>query len=152
MSNFPFLQLTSLPLSQQSSHRLTREYHHPSRETFRFRPLPPFPQRTSRSSQMVRFEIKSRTAVQVWYFFLAKMTSSTIGMLSPSSMVAPSSQRRPPSKKPSNGYPPFHHGTQLSSSATVNHWSRPSRTLTQLTCLSFICRLPRQYSPCLNQS
>ena len=34
-------------------------------------------------------------------------------------IVAPSRQRRPPSKKPSNGYPPFHHGPQLSSSTTA---------------------------------
>ena len=33
----------SLPSSQQSPHQLTRECHHPSREIFRFKPLPPPP-------------------------------------------------------------------------------------------------------------
>ena len=104
---FPFLHGTSLPLPEQSSHHLSRECHHPS--TFRFKPLPPFPQRTSRSSQMVRFEMETPTAVQVWYS-LAKMTSSTSGMLPQAPIVAASRQRRPPSKKPSNGCPSFHHG------------------------------------------
>ena len=43
-------------------------------------------------------------------------------------IVAPSRQRRPPSKKPPNGYPPFHHRPLLSSSAFANHWSRPPST------------------------
>ena len=82
----------------------------------------------------------------------AKMTSSTSGMLSRAPIVAPSRKRRPPSKKPTNGYPPFHHGPQLSSSATANHCFRPSGTLIRLTRLSSNCRLQRQYSPCLNHS
>ena len=43
VSSFPFHHGTNHPLSQQSSHQLTREYHHPSREIFIFKPLPPFP-------------------------------------------------------------------------------------------------------------
>ena len=35
------------PHSQQSSHQLTRECHHPSRQTFRLKPLPPSPSRLS---------------------------------------------------------------------------------------------------------
>ena len=142
MSSFPFLHGKSLPLSQNSSHQLTREYHHSSRETFHFKPLSPFPQRTSRSSQMVRFEMESSTMVPAWWSS-AKMTSSTSGMLSQAPIVVHFRQRRSPSKKPSNGYPPFHHGTQLSSSATANHWFRPSATLTQLTRLSSNYRLQR---------
>ena len=59
-------QGTILSTSQQSSHQLTRECHHPSRETFRFKPLPPSPQQTSKSLQMVRFKVESRTAMPVW--------------------------------------------------------------------------------------
>ena len=49
----------------------------------------------------------------------------------------------PPSKKLSNGYPPFHHGPHLSSSVTANHCLRPSVRLPQLTRLSYNCRLQR---------
>ena len=79
-----------------------------------------------------------------------KMTSYTSGLLPRVPIVFPSRLRRPSSKKPYNDYPPFHHGLQLSSSATVNNW--PSTALTQLTRLSPNCCYQRQYSPCQNQS
>ena len=68
-------------------------------------------------------------------------------MFSRVAMISPSIQRRPPLEKPSNGYPPFHHGSRLSSSATLSHWSRPSAMLIQLTRLSSNSRLLRKYSP-----
>ena len=102
--------------------------------------LTSIPKRTFRSSQMVPLKMKSMTAVPVWKTS-AKMTSSTSGMHPRAPIVAPSRQRRLPSKKLSNGYPPLHHEHQLSSSATANHWSKPSTMLTQLTHLSTNCRL-----------
>ena len=67
-------------------------------------------------------------------------------------ILAHSRQRRPPSRKASNGYSPFHHGQQLSWSATGNHCFSPSATVTQLTHLSSNCRLQRQYSLCRDKS
>ena len=89
--------------------------------------------------------------VPVWYSSV-KMTTFSIGMLPRAPLVALSRQRRTPTKMPSNGYPPFHHGPQVSSSATENHWFRPSATLTQLIRLSSNHPLQRQFSPCRNQS
>ena len=147
LSSFPFLHWTSLPLSQQSSHQLTRECHNPSREIFRIKTLPPFPQRTSTSSQMVRFVMASRATVPTW-LYSAKMTTSTSGILPWAPIEAPSKQRRQTSNKPSNRYPQFHHGAQLSSSATTNHCYQPSATPSQLTRLSYRIGLQWQYLPC----
>ena len=57
------------------------------------------------------------------------------GALQRAPVVSISMQRTPPLKKPSNGYPPFHHGSQLTSSAVVNHWSRPLAMPTQLSVI-----------------
>ena len=135
---FPFCHGSSHALSKQSSHHLSRECHRPSRETFRFKPMPPFHQRTSRSSQMVRFEVESRTAVPILQSSIW-MTSFTSGLLPRAPIVAYSRHRRSTSKKPSSGYRLFHHGPQLSSSATANNCFRPSATLTQLIRLSSNC-------------
>ena len=81
-----------------------------------------------------------------------RITFSMSGLLPRAPVVAPSRQRKPSSKKPSNGYPPFHHGPQLSSSATVSHWFRPLKTLTQSNCLSSNRRRQRLYSLVKNLS
>ena len=53
-------------LSQKSLLQLTRECHHPSRNTLRFKPLPQCPKRTSISSHVDLFEMESWMAVPVW--------------------------------------------------------------------------------------
>ena len=147
VSSLSFLHGTSLFLSQESSNHLWRDSHQPSRQISRFKPLPPFHQRNSNSLQLFRFEMESRTAVPVWYYS-AKTTLSTSLVLPRTPIVFPSRRRRPTPRNPSNGYPPFHHGPHILSSAIANHCFIPSAILTQLTRLSSNCRLQWQYLPC----
>ena len=118
------------PPSQQSSHQLTRGCQHPSRETLHIF-INGSVQGGSEDGDAGLVVLSQDDLVHKWHAPQPR-----------------SRQRRQPSKKPSNGHPPFNYGPQLSSSVTANHWVRPSATLTQLTRLSSNCRLQRQYSLC----
>ena len=135
MSSFPFPHGTSLPLSLQASHQPIRKCHHLSRDlSLQTLVWPSTPSGPPDGS--VRDGIEGGGAGAS-----LMITSSISGMLLQAPILAPSRQKRPPSKMPSNSRPPFNHGPPLSSSATANYCLRPSATLTQLTRLSSNCRL-----------
>ena len=143
MSSFPS-PWDKPPPPQQSSLQMTRKFHHSSRD-LSLQTFASITQHTSTSSQIVRHEVELKTAVPVYQSSVKMTLSSWILLRTPT--VAPFRQRRPRSKNPPNGHPPFHHGHQLSTSTTANYRFRPSATLTRLTHPSSSCRLQRQFYP-----
>ena len=141
---------TSLPPSCRSSHQLTRKCHHFSREKFRFKPMPHPPPPLADFHIFIDSSVRGEIEDGGVALLVLSQENHKNEWRTP--VVDPFRQRMPPSKKPSNGYPPFNHATQLSSSAPVSHWFRPLTTLTHSTCLPSNCRLRRQYSLCRNQS
>ena len=150
VSQFLSHHCPGLAPSQQSSYQLTRECHHPSKEILRVNLHPPYPSGlpnlhrwfSSRLYRGRRCRLESPSQ------------SGIVHQWNPPTDAHSSSFQAEKAKSwmPCKGYHPFHHGLQLSSSTTANHWFRRSAILTKLIRQSSNRRLQPHYLPCRNQS